>query len=155
TARGLLAGIDDLQDLTLPPGALDWLRTNAWISDFSVVNSESVGPAIGQELRGQAFKAILWSLLAILVYVSIRFRMNYGLGAIVALAHDVIVAVGVLALLGYEFDINVIAALLTLAGYSLNDTIVIFDRVRENLHSQTGSLTELLDESVSVSLSRT
>jgi protein-export membrane protein SecD/preprotein translocase SecF subunit len=121
-----------------------------------VVSSESVGPAIGDELRKKAFWAIASSLGAILVYVAVRFHFNYGLGAIVALAHDVIIAVGVLTLLHVEFDINVIAALLTLAGYSLNDTIVIFDRVRENLRGESGgTLKALLNDSINQSLSRT
>jgi protein-export membrane protein SecD/preprotein translocase SecF subunit len=152
---GLLATVDPLAGIDVPAAAKDWLTANAVVSDFAVVSSESVGSAIGPELRDKAGWAVRLSLLFILGYVAFRFRFSYGLGAVVALAHDVIVAIGVLALLHIEFDINVIAALLTLAGYSLNDTIVIFDRVRENARDEGGSLAHLLDLSVSQCLSRT
>jgi len=152
---GLFSMEDPLAGVDVPQAAKDWLATNAVVTDFAVISSESVGPAIGSELRDKASWAVRLSLIFILAYVAFRFRFSYGLGAVVALAHDVIVAIGVLALLHVEFDINVIAALLTLAGYSLNDTIVIFDRVRENAHEGGGSLTKLLDQSVSQCLSRT
>jgi SecD/SecF fusion protein len=123
---------------------------------LSVVSSESVGPAIGEELRKKALFAIASSLGAILVYITIRFKFDYGLGAVAALAHDVIIAVGILALLHQEFEINVIAALLTLAGYSLNDTIIIFDRVREKVRADVGRrIDAVLDDAINQTLSRT
>ncbi len=154
-AGGILPADLGLAGLDIPPAAKDWITANLRSSDVAVISSESVGPAIGAELRSKALAAILWSLLAILAYASFKFKFRYGLGAIVAVAHDVVVAIGVLALLGFEFDINIIAALLTLAGYSLNDTIVIFDRVRELAPKSELSLSDLLDESVSLCLSRT
>ena len=152
---GLLPKDAPLGGIDMPAAARDWLASHSRSADFAVVSSEAVGPAIGAELRKKAVGAVVSSLLAILIYASFKFKFRYGLGAIVALAHDVIVAIGVLALLGYEFDTNIIAALLTLAGYSLNDTIVIFDRVRELAPKTARPLDELLDESVSLCLSRT
>ena len=98
-----------------------------------ILNKGSVGPKIGSELSGKALMAILSALGLILVYISIRFELRFALGAIAALTHDVFVTLGLFSLLGYEISLPIIAAFLTIVGYSLNDTIVIFDRIRENL----------------------
>lgn len=117
---------------------------------------EFVGPQVGQELRLKAFWAMALATLAILVYVWMRFELRYGLGAILALVHDVILTIGVLSVLNTEITLTVLAAVLTLIGYSLNDTIVIFDRVRENRAKYPGRpLTEVLNLSVNQTLGRT
>lgn len=117
---------------------------------------EFVGPQVGQELRIKAFWAMALSTLAILIYVWLRFELRYGLGAILALCHDVILTVGVLSILNTEITLTVLAAVLTLIGYSLNDTIVIFDRVRENRGKYPNRpLAEVLNLSVNQTLGRT
>lgn len=117
---------------------------------------EFVGPQIGDELRATGLVAIILSMIAILVYVSIRFEMRYAIGAIAALAHDILLTVGAFALLQKEVTMTVLAALLTIVGYSLNDTIVVFDRVRENIgkHGKMG-LKDILNLSVNEMLNRT
>ena len=124
-------------------------------NDF-VLSIEKVGPKIGAELRGDAVMAIISALFLILIYITIRFELKYAVGAIAALAHDVLVTLGIFSLFGYEISLAVIAAFLTIVGYSLNDTIVIFDRVRENskLLKKTG-LTSVINRSINDSLSRT
>lgn len=117
---------------------------------------EFVGPQVGQELRVKGFQAMAFSVIAILVYVWFRFEMRYGLGAILALCHDVILTIGVLSILGTEITLTVLAAILTLIGYSLNDTIVIFDRIRENrARYPNRPLPEVLNLSVNQTIART
>jgi preprotein translocase subunit SecF len=117
---------------------------------------EFVGPQVGGELRTTGFLAVAVSFIAILFYIWVRFELRYGLGAILALFHDVVLTVGVMALLRTEMTLTVLAAILTLIGYSLNDTIVIFDRVRENRSRYPNrALTEVLNLSVNQTLGRT
>ena len=124
--------------------------------DDFILSIEKVGPKIGAELRGDAVMAILSALFLILVYITIRFQLKFAIGAIAALAHDVLVTLGIFSLFGYEVSLAVIAAFLTIVGYSLNDTIVIFDRVRENskLLKKT-NLVSVINQSINDSLSRT
>ena len=120
-------------------------------------SSEIVGPIVGAELRRKAILLVSLGLLFQLIYLAVRFKGGiWGTGAAVAALHDVIVALGILTFFGYEITLNVIAALLTLVGYSVNDTIVIFDRARENLrHRKKMSMTTLLNNAVNQTLSRT
>lgn len=121
-----------------------------------VLREEMVGPTIGSELRGQAWWAIFWSLLVLLVYITIRFEFKYSLGAILALIHDPLIVLGVFSLMGEEISLTVISAILALLGYSINDTIVVFDRIREKVRKgvQSGYL-ETLNTAVNETLSRT
>tara|TARA_A100001015_G_C14989791_1_gene713316 strand:+ start:369 stop:1295 length:927 start_codon:yes stop_codon:yes gene_type:complete len=124
-------------------------------SDF-ILSIDKVGPKVGAELSSDAILAILYALGFILIYISIRFELKYAIGAIAALTHDVLITLGVFSILGYEISLAVIAAFLTIVGYSLNDTIVIFDRVRENVKSLKGSSMEsVINQSINDSLSRT
>ena len=124
-------------------------------SDF-ILSIDKVGPKVGAELSSDAVLAILYALGFILIYISIRFEFKYAIGAIAALTHDVLITLGVFSILGYEISLAVIAAFLTIVGYSLNDTIVIFDRVRENVKSLKGSSMEsVINKSINDSLSRT
>lgn len=102
-------------------------------TDFEIRRLESVGPKIGGELRGKALQSVLFALLGILIYITLRFDRYYALGAVAALAHDVLITLGVFSILNLEVDLAIIAAFLTIVGYSLNDTIVVFDRIRENV----------------------
>jgi len=124
-------------------------------ADF-ILSIEKVGPKIGAELSNKAVLAIVSALALILFYISIRFEFNFALGAIAALAHDVFVTLGIFSIMGYEISLPIIAAFLTIVGYSLNDTIVIFDRIRENVKSMKRlTYLEVIDKSINDSLSRT
>jgi len=120
--------------------------------NFILRRVESVGPRIGKELQSDALKAIGLALLLILIYISFRFDRYYALGSVAALIHDVIITLGVFSLLNYEINLSIIAAFLTIVGYSLNDTIVVFDRIRENIPSYKK---KTLDEIVNISLNHT
>ena len=123
-----------------------------------VLQSESVGPAVGEKLRRDAINAIFFALFFIILYLWFRFEWKYAVGAVVALVHDVLIVAGVLALFGREISIPTVAALLTIIGYSLNDTIVVFDRVREDLalnKSRGMNFIDMLNTSLNRTLSRT
>jgi len=117
---------------------------------------EMVGPVIGESLKKLAVLAIIFAFIGIIIYITVRFEFRYAITSIVALAHDVLIALGVLSLLQKEITIAIIAAILTIVGYSLNNTIVIFDRLRENLKFKTRSaLEEVINLSINQSLTRT
>ena len=121
-----------------------------------ILSMEKVGPKIGAELSGDAVMAIFSALALILLYISVRFEWKYAVGAIAALTHDVLVTLGIFSILDYEVSLAVIAAFLTIVGYSLNDTIVIFDRVRENIKTMKKvTLDKIINKSINQSLSRT
>ena len=121
-----------------------------------ILSIEKVGPKIGAELSGDAVMAIISALALILIYISIRFEFKYAVGAIAALTHDVMITLGIFSILGFEVSLAVIAAFLTIVGYSLNDTIVIFDRIRENVKGlKNATLSTVINESINQSLSRT
>ncbi|MDD5232308.1 MAG: protein translocase subunit SecF [Syntrophales bacterium] len=123
---------------------------------YEIRRMEAIGPKVGRDMTRKGIWALTLSLIAILVYVSIRFEFSYALGGIVALFHDVLITVGVFSLLGKEFTLQIVAALLTIIGYSINDTIVIFDRVRENLKKGSKrNLRDIINLSVNQTLSRT
>ena len=117
---------------------------------------ETVGPKIGSELKGKAFFAVFTAIIGILIYISIRFELKFAIGAIVALIHDVLITLGVFSILNYEISLAIIAAFLTIVGYSLNDTIVVFDRVRENMKLLKNiDHKTIFNKSINESLSRT
>jgi preprotein translocase subunit SecF len=118
--------------------------------------TELVGPTVGAELQEAAFLAIVAAIGAILFYIWFRFEWQFGVGAVVALAHDVITTIGLFALFSFEFNLSTVAAVLTIAGYSINDTVVVFDRVRENMRKfKKMSLPDLFNRSINETLSRT
>ena len=126
------------------------------VGNFTVQSKEIVGPAIGADLRQKGIWATISSLGGILLYIWFRFRLTFAIGAIVATFHDVLVTIVFLTWFGYDFSLNIVAALLTITGYSVNDTIVIFDRVRENQRvAKRESLEETVNKSVNQTLSRT
>jgi preprotein translocase subunit SecF len=123
---------------------------------FTVRNVSVVGPTVGKQLEKQALLATLWSMAGMLVYLWFRFQLIYGVAAVVACFHDTLITVGAFALLNKEISLTVIAAILTLVGYSMNDTIVVFDRIRENLRlSRRESLPDVVNRSINQTLSRT
>ena len=126
------------------------------IGTFNVIGTEIVGPAVGRELTSKALWATGLSLLGILAYLAFRFQFSFGVGAVIATIHDLLITFAFLAFFRYDMTLNVIAAILTMTGYSTNDTIVIFDRVRENLRSmRRDSMRDIINASVNQTLSRT
>ena len=132
------------------------LRTNYHDSDFSIDQVDIVGPTAGKQLQKQAAFATAYSLLGMLVYLWFRFELIYGVAAVVAVFHDTLITIGAFSLTNQEITLTVLAAILTLIGYSMNDTIVVFDRIRENLAtSRRESLTDVVNRSINQTLSRT
>lgn len=148
---------------TIADRVRETLRQNFSDNPFVVLKEDKIGPKIGAELRTRALWAMVWCLVAILLYVGFRFKFIYGVGAVVALFHDVLIAVGLVSIFdgiapgfNLEIDQNMVAALLTLVGLSVNDTVVIFDRIRENQKIfKTTGLTEVINKSINQTLSRT
>lgn len=128
----------------------------AGLPSFEVINREIVGPVIGADLQRRGIYATLASLVAITLYIAVRFRLSFAVGAIAATFHDILVTLAFLAFFGYELSLNVVAAILAITGYSVNDTIVVFDRVRENLRSmRRDALDHVVNVSVNQTLART
>ncbi len=151
---------DSWQQVAAAPGvsaeAAAALERRAEIGSFAVLGAENVGPQIGAELRRKGVLAVVLSLLGMLAYIWARFELRFGVGALVAVAHDVLLVLGLYAVADYEFNLTTIAAFLTLVGYSVNDTVVVFDRVRENLRRRRRQpLEEVMNLSLNQMLSRT
>ena len=124
--------------------------------DIIVERVEMVGPKVGRDLREKALLSILYAIIGIVIYISWRFEFQYAIAAIIALIHDVLVTMGAFSVLDKEFTLVIVAAFLTIIGYSLNDTIVVFDRIRENLRRKgKRSLLEIINSSINQTLSRT
>ncbi|MCD4818914.1 MAG: protein translocase subunit SecF [Candidatus Cloacimonetes bacterium] len=130
---------------------------NASSSDSLFIRlQEEVGPSIGSELKGKAFLAIFWSLFGIILYIWWRFQFTYGIVAVIALFHDILITIGLFSIFGKEIGLTIVAALLTIVGYSLNDTIVVFDRIREDLKVyRRESYGSVINHSINETLSRT
>ncbi len=132
------------------------LQEKAVFGGFHVLSSENVGPQIGSELRTKGVLAVLLSFCGMLLYIWFRFELRFGVGALVAVLHDFLITLGLFALLNYEFNLSTIAAFLTLVGYSVNDSVVIFDRVRENMRKfRRKPLIDVMNLSLNQTLSRT
>jgi len=135
---------------------LEVLKDKTFLGAFQVLQNENVGPQIGSELRAKGILAVTLSLIGMLLYIWYRFELRFGVGAVVALFHDFFITLGLFALVDYEFNLPTIAAFLTLVGYSVNDTVIIFDRVRENLRRHRRlPLVEIMNLSLNQTLSRT
>ncbi|HUI42741.1 MAG TPA: protein translocase subunit SecF [Terriglobia bacterium] len=154
---GLVASFDDLKAVPgVTGGVISALSHDFYLSGYSVFNSQIVGPKVGADLRRQALYVTLAGLGAMLIYIWFRFELIYGVAAVIATFHDVIITLGIFSLLGKEITLTVIAALLTLVGYSMNDTIVVFDRIRENVRlNRRQNFKDLVNRSVNQTLSRT
>ncbi|MBW2599193.1 MAG: protein translocase subunit SecF [Deltaproteobacteria bacterium] len=124
--------------------------------DFEIRRVEVVGPKVGKDLREKGMLAMLYAVIGILIYVTWRFELRYAVGAVIALIHDVVITVGIFSLMDKEFTLPIIAALLTIIGYSLNDTIVVYDRIRENIKGiRKQPLKNIVNSSINQVLSRT
>ncbi len=155
--KGILHGAEDLGKVKgLSAGLRSFLQQQARFGQFTVLAAEAVGPLVGRDLRDKAAKAVVFSLIGMLLYIAWRFHLPYGIGAVVALFHDVLITLGALSFTQREINLPTVAALLTLVGYSVNDTVVIFDRIRERLKLERGKpLVDLMDKAINQTLSRT
>ena len=155
--NGVMTSFDDLSKVDgVTPAVLAAVRDNYTLGAFAIRNVEIVGPKVGGELRRQAILVTLYALAGMLVYIAFRFEWVYGAAAVLAVFHDVLITLGFLSLLRFEISLTVIAALLTLVGYSMNDTIVIFDRIRENNRLlRRESFADVVNKSINQTLSRT
>ncbi len=152
---GVLSSLDQLKG-KVDPAVYSDLQQDFFVSNFSVRNVEIVGPQVGKQLQRQAVLATLYSLAGMLIYLWFRFEWIYGVGAVVACFHDTLITVGAFSLTNKEISLTVIAAILTLVGYSMNDTIVIYDRIRENVKLlRRERLPDLVNKSINQTLSRT
>ncbi|MGC2209259.1 MAG: protein translocase subunit SecF [Candidatus Korobacteraceae bacterium] len=155
THGGVLNSVSDVSSV-VPAPVLQALQQDFFTSNFGVRNVDIVGPQVGAQLRKQALLATLYSLAGMLIYLWFRFELIYGVAAVVACFHDTLITVGAFSLLNTEISLTVIAAILTLVGYSMNDTIVVFDRIRENIKLlRKDTLTEIVNKSINQTLSRT
>jgi preprotein translocase subunit SecF len=154
---GIIGGADQLGGLAaLSPAVKSYLGTSAHFGEFALLAAENVGPVVGKDLRQKAIYAVSFSLLGMLVYIWVRFKLQYGIGAIVANFHDTLITLGALIITKRPINLPTIAALLTLVGYSTNDTVVIFDRIRERLKLERGKpLITIMDDAINATLSRT
>jgi preprotein translocase subunit SecF len=154
--QGIVANLGDLAAAGATPAVIAVLRDNFYTSNFAIINVEIVGPKVGAELRRQAVYVTLYALGGMLVYIAFRFEWVYGAAAVLAVFHDVLITLGLFSIFHYEISLTVIAALLTLVGYSMNDTIVIFDRIRENSRlMRREPFHAIVNRSINQTLSRT
>jgi preprotein translocase subunit SecF len=155
---GVLSSLDQVRTVPgVTPQIMNVLNDQTYLSSYSAArDTQIVGPKVGKDLQSQAINATLLALAGMLVYIWFRFEWIYGLAAVIAVFHDTLITIGIFSLFNKEITLTVIAALLTLVGYSMNDTIVIFDRIRENLHlNRKERLVDVINRSVNQTLSRT
>ena len=157
----------DNKELIVSVGIADWIKENlrekVTDNQFTLLKEEKVGPKVGKELKEDAVVAIIFSLIVILIYLGFRFKFIFAFGAVVALFHDTLITLGLYSLLygvipglNLEIDLTIVAAFLTLIGYSINDTVIVFDRVRENMKiHKTMPLIDVINQSISRTMSRT
>jgi preprotein translocase subunit SecF len=156
TRGGLIGSLSELSNSGAAPEIVSAVQQGFFTGPFAVRGAEVVGPKVGADLRRQAVYVTLYALGGMLVYIAIRFELIYGIAAVLAVFHDVLITLGLFALLKFEISLTVIAAMLTLVGYSMNDTIVIFDRVRENNRlMRREPFPEIVNRSINQTLSRT
>ena len=156
--KGLFTSADEAAKTPgVSPAVADWLRSKTLAGPFTLLSAENVGPQVGKDLREKGMWAILFSWAAMLAYIAFRFRSaSFGTAAVVALIHDTWTTLGLCSILNVEISLTVVAAFLTLIGYSVNDTVVVFDRIRENREkSKRTPLVELVNHSINQTLSRT
>jgi preprotein translocase subunit SecF len=155
TKGGVLGSLDELKSAA-DPAVVASLQDGFYLSDFGVRNVEIVGPQVGAQLQTQAKLAVLYSLAGMLVYLAVRFEWIYGVAAVVTVFHDTLITVGAFSLTNKPISLTVVAAILTLVGYSNNDTIVVFDRIRENIKlMRREKLADIVNKSINQTLSRT
>ncbi len=155
--NAVIKSYEDLAGLAgMTPGAMEYLRNQMFIGKFALRSQSFIGPAIGAELLEKAMWAILGSLAGVLIYIGIRFQFQWGVAALAALFHDTAITLGLFSLFNQQMTLPVVAAFLTLIGYSVNDTVVVFDRIRENVRLRGNQkLVDVVNKSINQTLSRT
>ena len=154
--KGIIENHDQLLEAGIDQEVVDSLKEKTFLGSLAVKRRESVGPQVGSELKTRATQATIWALIGMLIYIGLRFKFAYGVAAILTLAHDVLITLSIFSFTNREINLPVIAAILTIVGYSLNDTIVIFDRVRDNIKiMRKHHFEDILDTSINQTLSRT
>jgi len=155
-SSGVITDISLIQTQDVSAELLEKMKANFTEGNFAVISADVVGAVVGQDLRNRAIYVTLAALAGMLVYIAFRFEWIYGVAAVLAVFHDIMITLGIFALFQWEISLTVIAALLTLVGYSMNDTIVIFDRIRENVRlRRRDSLAQIANDSINQTLSRT
>jgi preprotein translocase subunit SecF len=153
---GIIADYQVLDGLGLKPDVQKFLKDKTYLGKMTVMSRETVGPQVGADLRRKAVQATIWSLLGMLVYIALRFKLEYGIAAVFTLFQDVLITMTVYSFTNREINLPIIAGILTIVGFSINDTIVIFDRVRENLKLMRGKpLEEVMNVAINQCLGRT
>ncbi|MEP6960745.1 MAG: protein translocase subunit SecF [Acidobacteriota bacterium] len=154
---GIIKSVDELSGVAgATPAVREVIKSNTALGPFAILSTDVVGPKIGAELQQKAILATLYALAGMLVYIAFRFEWIYGVAAVIAVFHDTLITIGLFSLTNKEISLTVVAALLTLVGYSMNDTIVVFDRIRENMRlGRRDSMTNIINLSVNQTLSRT
>ncbi len=154
--KGIIENYDQLPEAGVDQEVVDYLKEKTFIGSLAVKRRESVGPQVGRELKRRATQATVWALIGMLFYIGVRFKFAYGVAAILTLAHDVLFTMSIFSFTNREINLPVVAAILTIVGYSLNDTIVIFDRVRDNIKGmRKHEFEDILDKSINQTLGRT
>ena len=154
--KGIFADHAELQEAGLKPEVITFLKDKTFLGKLTILSRETVGPQAGADLRKKATLACIWALIGMLVYIAVRFKLEYGIAAIFTLTQDVLITMSIYSFSNREINLAIIAAMLTIVGYSINDTIVIFDRVRENkkiLRKET--LENIMNTSLNQCLGRT
>jgi preprotein translocase subunit SecF len=156
-SAAIFASIDDIAAIEgMTPAVLDYFEREAAIGPLAVRSQSYIYPAVGDELKAKTRLAIMLSLLMMMLYIWLRFQLRWGFAAVLALTHDTLITLGLFSIFGFEMSLPVVAAFLTLVGYSVNDTVVIFDRIRENLQNRsTSNLAATINLSINQTLSRT
>jgi preprotein translocase subunit SecF len=156
TTSGIYADFNELANAGVSPGVISYLKDKTYLGKLTISSRETVGPQVGKDLRKRATQAVIWSLIAMLVYIALRFKLANGVAAIFTLTQDVLITVTVYSFTNREINLPIIAALLTIVGYSINDTIVIFDRIRKNQKNlRKMPLEEIMNLSLNQMLGRT
>ncbi len=153
---GIIKDYNEIKDL-LPSDVFEKLKEKSFLGNIALLRVEIVGPQVGKDLRYKATQATVWALIGMLIYIAFRFKFLFGVSAVLTLAHDVLITLSFISFFNKEISLTVVAGILTIVGYSLNDTIVIYDRVRDNLKKYVKKLgiEEILDVSINETLSRT
>jgi len=154
--RGIIEDFSQLQSEGISPEVISFLKEKTFLGKLTVLSRETVGPQVGHDLRRKATQATIWALIGMLIYIAVRFKLAYGVSAIITLTQDVLITMSIYSFTNREINLPIIAAILTIVGFSINDTIVIFDRVRENLKSMRKTPYEdILNLSLNQCLGRT
>jgi preprotein translocase subunit SecF len=154
--RGIIRDVSELQDAAVGQDVLNFLKEKTFLGKITILSRETVGPQVGHDLRRKATQATIWALIGMLAYIAFRFKLAYGVSAIFTLTQDVLITMSIFTFTNREINLPIIAGILTIVGYSINDTIVIFDRVRELSRTmRKESLEEVMNAALNQTLSRT